>query len=368
MRIAVDLLWVRHGISGGTESVIRNLMHGFGTYAKEYEFYFLMARDNISSFEEYRKYINFEFVECNVESKSRIKRTIWQNRKLANLVKKLGVEVYFSPIYSVPEKMPVRVVAVIHDLQALHYPEYFSKFRNLYMYKSWKNTCKNADIVITISEYCRKDIIERLNIKSEKIKTIYNPIVKTEGKISFSRILDKFSVSEKQYYYTVSSLAKHKNIITLLRAFKEVAEMDISAMLVITGIRVNAANEVIDYVKDNRLERHIIFTGFISNEERDALYAGARLFVYPSVFEGFGMPPIEAMLAGTPVLTTRKTSLEEVTMGICDYIDDPYSVEEWKEKLQFSCRIPTEEEIEILKDRYSLKIITEKYLSFFRGV
>ena len=137
MKILVDLLWVRHGISGGTESVIRNLMHGFGQYAKDHEFVYLVAKDNADTFEDYDRYLNFSFMTCNTVSASRWKRTLWQRTHINSIAKNLRVDVYFSPIYSIPGKLSVPTVAVIHDLQALHFPEYFSSFRTKYMY--WNN-------------------------------------------------------------------------------------------------------------------------------------------------------------------------------------------------------------------------------------
>lgn len=361
MRVAIDLLWVRHGISGGTETVIRNLLHGFGQYAFGDEFILLVAKDNVGVFLDYKKYRNFSLVVCNVLSAKRWKRVLWQKMNINHQIVKLGANIYFSPIYSTPGVLSVPTIAVIHDLQAFHYPEYFSTFRNKYMYWNWQKTCDNADAVVTISKFCKKDILKNLCIDEEKVNVIYNPILSSDDEILNIDTLKKFGVKENKYYYTVSSLAKHKNLITLLRAFKLVVNADASSMLVITGIKVNAANEITNFVKEKNIENNVVFTGFISDKERDSLYMGCKLFLYPSVFEGFGMPPIEAMLKNVPVLTTKKTSLNEVTMGFCNYVNDPYSVEEWVSKMHGSESRVTTGQRKKIKEMYSLEKITKEY-------
>ena len=303
MRIAIDLLWVRPGKNGGTESVIRNLLLGFGEYAKNDNFVLIVSKDNYQSFEKYKKFENFEYAVCNVHSSSRIKRVMWEQLNITAVVRKYKCDLFFSPIYSMPKKKnETPNIALIHDLQSLHFPEYFSSIRNLFMKISWNSTCRKSDCVVTISEFCKNDIIKNLPINEEKVCVIYNPIINTNGVADFAPLSEKYSIREKDYYYTVSSLAKHKNLLTLLKAFIELP----GEKLVITGVNVNATNEIISFVKDNNLDDRIIFTGYITNEERDSLYKNCKAFLFPSIFEGFGMPPIEALKMGVPVITTRQ--------------------------------------------------------------
>lgn len=367
MRIGIDLLWVRHRVNGGTESFIRNLMHGFGKYGANDEFVLFLSEDNILSFGEYRKYKNFEFKECKICSANRFKRTIWERININREIKLNRLDVFFSPIYSIPGKLNIPTVAVIHDLQAIHFPEYFSWARNQYMYYNWSYTCKNADLIISISDYCRKDIISHYNINPDKIKTIYNPIIGKSTEEFITDIYTRFDVKKGRYYYAVSSTAKHKNLMTLLKAFTEIVKDDSKEKMLITGVKGNVANDIHEYIKKMRIGENVLFTGFVTNEERDALYTGARLFVYPSIFEGFGMPPIEAMLSHVPVLTTRCTSLEEVTMGKCNYVDNPYCPKEWKDKMIGKLTVPTEDDLNSIRKRYSLERIAAMYIDCFHA-
>ena len=158
MLIGIDLLWVRPGINGGTESAIRNLMNGFGSYDDKNEYILFAGKDTAESFSDYEKYPNMRIEVCDTECLKRIKRIAWENTKLDKLARKLGVELMFIPVYSKPnslneKKGGIPYITVIHDLQALHFPEYFSK-----------------NIDYPISKYCKftkniSDQITKLNMK-----------------------------------------------------------------------------------------------------------------------------------------------------------------------------------------------------------
>ena len=252
-------------------------------------------------------------------------------------------------------------ITVIHDLQGLHYPEYFSKGRNLFFRFSWWIDCHTSAKVVTISEFCKKDILSHYKIPADKVKVIYNPIIMDEETTDFSILAEKYHIQSKQYFYTVSSLAKHKNLITLLKMIKLMKDEGESPKLVITGVKVNAADEIMQYIADNDLKKNVIYTGFISNEDRNALYDNCKVFLFPSVFEGFGMPPVEAMLRNVPVVTTKATSIYEVTQGKASYIENWFDENEWMQK---TCGEVTANEK--LEPQYNMSDIVNEYLQLFK--
>ena len=159
MKIGIDLLWVRPGICGGTESYIRNLMHGFGNNDLNNEYILFVAQDNADSFAEYGKYNNMKLKVCTVKCASQAKRILWENLHLDKLAKRENIEVMFIPVYSKPRThgSGIPYVCVIHDLQALHYPEHFSLPRRLFLKYTWRYACKSSKQVVTISEFCKRD-------------------------------------------------------------------------------------------------------------------------------------------------------------------------------------------------------------------
>lgn len=362
MKIGIDLLWVRPGIVGGTESYIRNLLHGFGQYGLENEYILFVATDNADTFAEYEKYQCMKLCVCPTVCASQIKRLLWENLHLDKTAKKQGVDVMFIPVYSKPgtygSKIPY--VCVIHDLQALHYPEYFSKFRCLFMKYMWRYTCKTADKVVTSSDFCKNDLIQHYPMVKDKIQTIYIPVISNKSNLESSHV-ETYGVKPNQYFYCVSSMLPHKNLNTLLRAMQLRKEQGKNTPLVISG--VGGQKEAFrQKVTALGLEDVVIDTGFVSDAERDCLYENCRLFLFPSVFEGFGMPPIEAMNHGKVVITTRKSCLEEVTKGSAVYVEEPYDEEEWAEKIQHAWE--PERNREVFAD-YSLIKITKEYMELF---
>lgn len=366
MRIGINVLWVRPGKNGGTESYIRNILDGLTWYApRDDKFYLYVSKDNVASFDHYFNREPFEKRICNVNTCSQSRRVIWENTHLSKMGMKDHLDIWFMPVYSRPffmsKKIPV--VTVIHDLQAFHYPEYFSRGRNLFFRLSWWWDCRTSAKIVTISEFCKKDILSHYPMPEERIQVIYNPIITEPSEYDFRILSEKFGIRKKDYYYTVSSLAKHKNLITLLKAVKKLAEMGEGRKLLISGVKVNGENEILRYVEENHLEELVVFTGFISNEERDCLYDNCKVFLFPSVFEGFGMPPIEAMRRGAPVVTTREASIYEVTQGKAEYVENPFDEKEWAALIS-SVRTAKYEKYDF--ECYGIKNIMKQYIELFK--
>lgn len=367
MRVGIDLLWVRPGKNGGTESYIRNILDGLLQHSRENEYYLYVSMDNASSFEKY--FVSEKFIKrlCRVNTASQVKRVLWENLHLDGCGRKDNLDIWFIPVYSKPfftgNKVPY--ITVIHDIQAVHYPEYFSIFRNLFFKISWQRACDTSDAIVTISEFCRKDIIQNLKVDSEKVRIIYNPIITRGGVLDFKSLQRKYEIEDKGFYYTVSALAKHKNIMSLLKMMKKLKEEGSNKKLLVTGVKVNAENEVVKYIEDNGLNKMVLLTGYITDEERDCLYDHCEVFLFPSVFEGFGMPPIEALQRGTPVVTTKETSIYEVTQGKAAYVENPFDEAEWR--LVIEKTISKEREKKYFS-AYELEIIVRKYEQLFRSI
>jgi len=194
MDFAIDLLWVRNKKVGGIESYIRNLLDGFSSSLFSFHIYLLTSKDNSNTFKKYILDKRFTIIVCNIKSASVKKRIIWQNLHLGSLLKKNNINYCFEPYYCKPflNTRKVKFITTIHDLQAIHFPKYFSRFKVLWMKFSWQEAIKSSIQVIAISNYVKKDIEDFSKKAVGKTKVIYNPIIiNTKETILFEALQKK---------------------------------------------------------------------------------------------------------------------------------------------------------------------------------
>ncbi len=347
-KIVIDLLWLRPGKVGGTESFIRNLLDGFMALEDDFDFTLLVSKDNESSFRKYKKDKRYHLLLANIESANIAHRIIWQNLFQNRLLRKNGFRKCFEPVYCKPWlNGGIRYACVIHDLQAYHYPKYHPFHEVAYSRLCWRMDAVTAAKIIAISDWVKKDVEQKYHRKD--IKVIYNGIlIRKEDIVDFETLKERYHIDEGKFFYTVSQMIPHKNLSTLIKVIDKIvhSKLDLPDKLVVSGVNGNAAEDLKKLIKKKKLESNIILTGYISNEERNTLYKYCHTFLFPSVFEGFGMPPVEAMLFGSRVITTRCASIPEVTQKKAVYVSAPYNVDEWIEKIEhgknYSSRINLE--------------------------
>lgn len=367
MKIAIDLLWVKPKKSGGIESYIRNLLNGFLDLNYNNEYILILSKDNERSFDKYFNDIRFKKIVCNIDSNDVVKRIVWQNIKLNKLLLTNNISLCFEPIYSKPffTSKKIKFITTIHDLQVLHYPEYFSKLKYYWMKYSWNRSIKTSEKIVAISNFVKEDIMNNYSV-SNNIEVIYNPIVIDTDICEFKDLQIKYDIDYQSYYYTVAQLLPHKNLETLIKVMKKIKcdKIDLPQKLLITGINGKSKDTLTKMISEYDLEENVILTGFVDDKERNALYKNCKSFLFSSVFEGFGMPPVEAMLMNVPVISTNKTSICEVTQNKASYVIDPYNIDEWINKM-----IKNEMNADGFKfDEYNYKIIAKKYLRLFNSV
>ena len=232
-----------------------------------------------------------------------------------------------------------KLITIIHDLSFEHNPEFFNfKARLWHKLVNPKKLCQRADAVIAISENTKNDIIKIYNISPEKIKVIYPGITGRFHKIQNQEILKK--VKEKyhlpeEFILFLGNLEPRKNIESLIQA---VGISKSLPTLVVAGGKGWKYESIYNAAKKYRNKIH--FIGYIDSEDKPALYALAKIFAYPSFYEGFGLPPLEAMACETPVVVSHTSSLPEVVADAGIQID-PYDINDLRHALEELNNNPT---------------------------
>ncbi len=359
--IAVDLLWLRPRQVGGTEFYIRNLLDGFLRLEKPFHLSLMVSRDNKDAFQHYAEDDRIDLLETDVLSANITGRILWQFFCQNRFLRKRGIRKCFTPVYyRTLTNGGITYVNVIHDLQAAHYPGYHPFHEVAYSKLCWWLDTHFSAHIIAISDWVRDDIRARYRVSADRITTIYNPItVDRKEMVPFGQLAEKYSIREKEYYYTISQMIPHKNLKTLLAVMEKIQRerIDLPCRLLISGVNGEGRKALEAEIREKGLTDAVTLTGFVENEERNALYQNCRAFLFPSVFEGFGMPPVEAMLFGTVVITTDKASIPEVTQGKANYVRDPYDVQEWIRVM----RAPADRIAEMDFSAYDQRKLTEKY-------
>ena len=262
-------------------------------------------------------------------------RALWDQTWLRYIVAKYKPDIIYFPIQDGMFYPPVKQIITVHDLHYLHFDtsmlECFHEIHplrtKLYRYKM-PHIFNCSSAIVAVSESTKQDIVASFCINPDKIHVIYNGYDEQRFHVieNIQPTLDSYSLNSGKYFLFVGSILKHKNIIRLLRAFAELAS---ETVLVIAGVCKDSdcLEEVYKVAAELDVsERQLRYLEYVSDEDLPHLYNGAISYILPSLHEGFGVPIIEAMACGTPVITSNCSAMSEVA-GDAALLVDPYSVE-----------------------------------------
>lgn len=251
--------------------------------------------------------------------------------ELWNLFPKFGLEQVFDVKadishffnFVIPPKASGMTINTVHDLVYLNYPETMEKrnYRRLKLHL--ERSCREADVIITVSQTVKREMIEQMGLPGAKIRVVYNGVDQSR----FFPGAGRLASMPEHYFLYLGTLEPRKNLTGLLEAYRIGKQKFGDCKLVLGGARGWEYDEIFRKVKEYRLEEDVIFPGYLPAEQLSGLYAGAQAFVFPSLYEGFGIPPLEAMACGTPVITSKCSSLPEVA-GDAAVLADPCNPEE----------------------------------------
>ncbi len=262
--------------------------------------------------------------------KGGVLKSFWRSFKMSGSVKKYKIDVFHGLSNELPHnlhKTGAKCIVTIHDLIFIRYPELYKKADRKIYHAKFKYASQIAHTVVAISEQTKSDLINFLNIDEAKIEVVYQGCNPMFGKpVSQKQQIEaagKYKLPEK-YILNVGTIEKRKNALTVVKALHQ---HKIDVPFVIVGRRTEYQDEIETYIAKHNMENQVKIYNQIPFNDFPAIYSQASLFIYPSLFEGFGIPIIEALSAGIPLITTRGGCFSEAGGFAARYID-PSDTEE----------------------------------------
>ena len=277
---------------------------------------FLQERDNCHT------RVPFSFV-------GNLFKKYWRSKNIVKDLLQDEIDIYHGLSHELPigiEKTNIKSVVSIHDLIFIRYPHLFSTIDRKIYHNKFLSACKRADKIIAISKQTKSDIIEFFNIPESKIEVIYQGCNKIfQSPVSPQRskdVLNKYKLP-KNYLLNVGTIQERKNLLSILKSIQQLKEQQ----LVVIGNGKKYKNKCVDYIQKHNLQDRVHFLSGLDLSEMAAIYQNADIMLYPSLFEGFGIPILEALFSKTPVITTKGGCFSEAGGKHSIYIN-PLSVSE----------------------------------------
>ncbi len=247
---------------------------------------------------------------------------------------KREIEVFFSPAHYTPRFCPVPIVVTVHDLSYFYYPDEFLR-QDLYKLKNWtEKALYQSKKIIAVSKNTKKDILKFYPLPEDKIKVVYNGFEQPkQSRSAPEELLKEYHLIRKKYLLYVGTLQPRKNVRTLLKAFYRLSQSANNMKLVLVGKKGWMYDQIFQEARELKLDDKLVFTGYLPSQKAAILYENAFCFVLPSLYEGFGIPVLEAMSHSCPVIASYSSSLPEVGADACLYFD-PQSPENLCDKIK----------------------------------
>ncbi|RLJ32470.1 glycosyltransferase involved in cell wall biosynthesis [Chryseobacterium sp. 7] len=303
MKIAFDAKRFFHNTSGlGNYS--RDLVRILSEYGPENE-YLLLNKNKSERGKDILNRPNVHFVETSKGSLSR-------QLKMGKDAQKQDADIFHGLSGELPLKWdpkPIKKVVTIHDLIFVRYPQYYSFFDRRIHFWKFKKAADSADKIIAISEQTKKDIIQYLKVPETKIEVIYqgchHAFKEQQSPELMQAVKEKFKLPER-FILNVGTIEDRKNLLNVVKAINGTG-----IPLIVVGRKTKYYQKIESFLKKNKMENQVLFLEGVSMDELACLYKLADIFVYPSFFEGFGIPVIEALFSKTVVVTSNTSCLPE---------------------------------------------------------
>ncbi len=318
----------------GLGNYSRNLVYSLVKYHPEYQYILFSPKypENNPELEKLEKFDNIKTVFPER------KKFLWRQLGIVSDLKEENIDIYHGLSHEIPlniKKTGILSVVTVHDLIFEVHPEFFKPIDSFLFRKKYKKSCLMSDKIIAVSESTKRDLIEYYNISEDKIKVIYQTcsenFTKKLTKEELNTVRKRFSLPTEYILY-VGSIIERKNLFDIIKVLKILPEKK-RVPVVAVGKGGEYLNKIKHFVNKNDLEDLFIHLSNVNNDELSAIYQMATLFVYTSSYEGFGIPVLEALNAGIPVITSKTSSLPEAG-GEAALLVMPGDIEELKSSIE----------------------------------
>ena len=331
MRIGFDAKRAFNNHSGlGNYS--RNLISGLNNYYPGNQ-YFLYTPKQVNGL--FAVPWNCSLIKTPSKAIHKTFSSYWRTYAISKDINRDQLDIYHGLSHELPvgiEKQNCKSVVTIHDLIFLRHPELYKGIDRWIYKKKFQNACEKADKIVAVSKQTADDIRSLFKINPTKIDVVYqgcNPVFQEiANEETRKSVREKYKLPE-QYLLYIGTIERRKNLLSLVKALHQ---SNLSVPLIAIGRKTDYFREITDYIHKNRLNS-VYFLNIINNDELPAIYQMAKVFVYPSLFEGFGIPVLESLFSKTPVITSRGGCFPEAGGPGSLYVD-PLNVEEIADALQ----------------------------------
>jgi glycosyltransferase involved in cell wall biosynthesis len=324
-KVGINLLWMVPGVVGGSETYLTRLLSGLAERPTVFDYTIFALPQFAGAHPELAK--TFKMAYAPVSGSWKSFRVAGENSWLVRQCRKRNIALVHHAGGIVPVLHSSRPVLTVHDLQYLYYPEYFTTTKLNYLKLMVPRSCEAARLVLTPSEYTRRTVIERLNIDPSIVIVVPHGISPRERGHHDHDVRERYEIAGDFWLYPAITYP-HKNHLVLIEAFAKVLKAHPDTTLVLTGAKGSMEVRIASEIKQLGIEDRVRRLGYIKADDLDALYDEAIAMTFPSRFEGFGAPILEAMSRGCPVIAADATAVPEV-VGDAGYLVSPDNADQW---------------------------------------
>jgi glycosyltransferase involved in cell wall biosynthesis len=328
-KVGINLLWMVPGVVGGSETYLARLLSGLAERSTQFDYTLFALPQFADAHPDLAK--TFKMAYAPVSGQWKSFRVAGENSWMLAQCRIRHIDLVHHAGGTIPLLHSPRPVLTIHDLLYLDYPEYLRRTKLTYLRTMVPRSAESARLIMTPSEYTRRAVIERLNIDPSIVLVVPHGISPREGRQSVNDVRSRYDLEAPFFVYPAITYP-HKNHLVLIDAFARLLKSHPEVMLVLTGAKGSMETRIFEEVRKLDIEKNVRRLGYVPAGDLDALYHEAVALTFPSRFEGFGAPVLEAMSRVCPVIAADATALPEVVRdaGILISRDNP---DEWRQAM-----------------------------------